>query len=74
MNAATPVLNSATPSTGAQQQSNLSVTVLGSFTHFVQGTTSASFGAGITVTGVTVNNSTSASVQITITPTAATGF
>jgi hypothetical protein len=69
VNAATPVLTSVTPSTGQQQQS-LNVNILGNFTHFVQGTTVASFGAGITVNSLTVNNATSATAAITISPTA----
>src|SRR5271165_5602700 len=37
------------PNNGQQGQQGLSVAVTGQFTHFVQGTTTASFGAGITV-------------------------
>jgi hypothetical protein len=74
VNAATPVISSVTPNSGLQQQTLASVTVLGQFTHFAQGTTTASFGAGVTVNSVTVNNATSATVSITITPTATLGF
>jgi hypothetical protein len=74
VNAATPVITSVTPNTGQQQQTLASVTVLANFTHFVQGTTTANFGTGITINSVTVNNSTSATVSVTITPTANTGL
>ena len=37
------------PNTGQQGQTNESVSLTGQFTHWVQGTTVASFGAGITV-------------------------
>ncbi|MGO4880806.1 MAG: putative Ig domain-containing protein [Bryobacteraceae bacterium] len=52
---------------------SLHVTITGSNTHFVQGTTQASFGPGVTVTGVTVNSPTSAIAQLTISATAAAG-
>ena len=74
VNAATPVITSVTPSSGQQQQTLASVAVLANFTHFVQNTTTANFGTGITVNSVTVNNSTSATVSVTITPTANTGL
>src|SRR2546425_12057082 len=45
----TPVLQTVNPNTGHKGQPNLSVTITAQFTHFVQGTTTASFGAGITV-------------------------
>src|SRR5437016_12823504 len=47
--AGTPVLQTVNPGSGQQGQQNLSVNLTGQFTHFVQGTTTASFGAGITV-------------------------
>ena len=74
VNAATPVITSVTPNSGQQQQTIASVTVLGNFTHFAQGTTTANFGAGVTINSVTVNNATSATVSITITPTTNTGL
>jgi hypothetical protein len=60
---------------------SLQVSITGSYTHFVQGTTVANFGAGIAVGGaaegqpgpVTVNSSTSATASIVIDPAAATG-
>jgi len=62
----TPVLVSVNPNTGQQGQQNLQVTITGQFTHFVQGTTTMSFGAGITVTSLTVNSSTSATASVNI--------
>ena len=45
----TPVLTTVNPNTGEQGQTNESVSLTGQFTHWVQGTSTASFGAGITV-------------------------
>jgi hypothetical protein len=56
------------------QGSTLMVNVTGQGTNFVQGLTVADFGAGINTTNVTVNNSTSASVSIAVSPTAVNGF
>ena len=67
-----PVLISLTPNTGQQGQQNLSVNLTGQFTHFVQGTTTASFGAGITVASLTVNSATTATAVLNIDPAAAT--
>jgi hypothetical protein len=53
------------PASGAQNQP-YNVQVLGSQTHFLQGTTTASFGGGIQVTGVTVTDLLHATVAITI--------
>ena len=69
----TPVLNQVSPNTGQQAQSNLSVSLTGQFTHWVQGTTTASFGTGITVNSLTVNSATSASAVISIGSTATAG-
>ena len=71
---------SVSPNTG-NAGLNLQVTITGSYTHFVQGTTVASFGAGISVGGgtagqpgpVTVNSPTSATAQLSISASAATG-
>ncbi len=68
-----PTLLSVSPSTGSQGQQNLSVNITGQFTHFVQGTTIASFGSGITVTSLTVNSATSATVVLSIAPSATPG-
>jgi hypothetical protein len=53
------------PTTGAQGAS-LSVVVTGSQTHFASGVTTASFGGGITVTGITVTDALHATVNISI--------
>jgi hypothetical protein len=63
-----PTLAQVTPSSGQQGQQNLSVTVTGQNTHFSQGTTTANFGAGVTVTSLTVNSATSATVALNVTP------
>ena len=68
-----PVLLSASANTGQQGQQNLSIAITGQNTHFVQGTTTASFGAGITVASVTVNSPTSATAVINIDPAAMIG-
>ncbi len=61
-----PVLTQVNPNTGQQGQQNLSVSLTGQFTHFVQGTTAASFGAGITVASLTVSSATSAVAVLNI--------
>jgi RHS repeat-associated protein len=71
--AGTPRLLSLSPNNGQQGQQSLTVTINGGFTHFAQGITSANFGTGITVTSLTVNSPTSATVAININPTAAVG-
>lgn len=71
--AGTPVLTQANPSTGQQGQQNLSVVITGQFTHFVQGTTTASFGAGTTVVSLAVNSQVSATAVLNIDPAAVTG-
>ena len=67
-----PAIATVTPETGRQAET-LTVTVAGQFTGFVDGTTTASFGSGITVNGVTVTDLTHATVNLTITPGAALG-
>src|SRR5205809_2197628 len=72
--AGTPLLSADAPNnTGRQGQQNVNVTLTGQFTHFVQGTTTASFGAGITVVTLTVNSATGAAAVVNIDPAAATG-
>jgi hypothetical protein len=60
------------PNSGLAGQT-LSVAVTGQYTHFVNGTTTADFGGGITVNSVSVTSATAATVSITISPTAAPG-
>ena len=57
--AGTPRVAQVLPASG-QQGSTLSVAVTGQFTNFVNGTTTADFGAGITVNTVTVTSPTTA--------------
>jgi hypothetical protein len=57
----------------AAQGSTATVTVTGSQTNFASGLTSAAFGGGITVTGITVNSALSATVSISIPNTTALG-
>ena len=61
------------PNTGAQAQAGLTVGITGQSTHFVQGVTFANFGAGITINGLAVTDSTHALMNISIAPTAALG-
>lgn len=68
-----PTLLQATPNSGQQGQQNLSVTITGHNTHFSHGTTTANFGAGITVTSLTVNSATSATAVLNVTAAAALG-
>jgi len=65
-------LSSVTPASGELTQT-LNVAIAGSFTNFVQGISTASFGPGITVNSLTVNSATSATANITISPTASLG-
>ena len=71
--AGTTALTQVNPNSGLQGQQNLSIAITGQFTHFVQGTTTASFGAGITVASLTVNAATSATAVVNIDPAAAPG-
>ena len=70
----TPVLTLANPNSGSQGQTNEFVTLTGQYTHFQQGVTTASFGAGITVAQLTVNSATTATAKLNINPTATIGF
>ena len=64
--ASAPILVSVTPNSGQQGQQSLSITITGQNTHFVQGSTTASLGAGITVTSLTVNSTTTATAVLNI--------
>ncbi len=59
------IVSALNPNSGAQNQS-YNVLVIGSQTHFLQGTTTANFGPYIQVTGVTVADVLHATVAITI--------
>jgi hypothetical protein len=68
-----PELLAVVPGSGAQGVVE-TVNLTGQFTNFVNGTTTASFGAGITVNSVTVSSATAAQANITVQPTAALGY
>jgi hypothetical protein len=77
----TPRILSANPNTG-EQGKTLSTTITGQFTHFVNGTTQANLGAGISVGGaaegtlgpVTVTSATTATAQLVINASAVQGL
>ena len=69
----TPVITLVNPNSGQQGQTNESVNLTGQFTHWVQGTTTASFGAGITVNSVTVAGTTSLTANLSMATGAAVG-
>ena len=69
----TPALTQVSPNTGGQGQQNLSVAITGQSTHFAQASTTASFGAGITVASLTINSPTSATAVINIAQSATLG-
>ena len=71
--AGTPSISSVTPNSGQQGANNLVVNITGANTNFQQNTTSATFGSNITVNSVTVNSTTSVSVNISIALVASTG-
>jgi hypothetical protein len=68
----TPIIRSIDPASAQQGQQNLSVTILGQSTHFINQTT-AIFGDEITVVSLTVNSLTNATAVIDIDRSAATG-
>src|SRR5262249_3453497 len=67
------ILTKVTPTTGQQGAQNLAVTISALGSNFVQGTTTANFGTGVTVVSVTVNSPTSATALLNIDPIAAKG-
>lgn len=69
-----PALISVLTPTQGNVSATLTVSVTGSATHFQQGQTTASFGAGITINSVTIPSPTRADVNLTIAPNAALGF
>src|SRR5204863_477625 len=64
--AGTPVLQTVNPGSGQQGQQNLSVNLTGQFTHFVQGTTTASFLVPFTALFRSVNSATTATTVVNI--------
>lgn len=77
-NSATLTINPAagiatvSPNSGAPSQT-LSVSIAGSYSNWLQGSTVANFGNGITVNSTTVTNATHATANITIAPGASGG-
>ena len=71
--ASTPVALSVNPNSGQQGQQNLSVTLTGQSSHFLQGASQANFGAGVSVSSLTVNSPTSATGILNVDPAAAMG-
>ena len=70
---ATPTLNGVSPVSGVQGQS-LTLNIIGQFTHWVQGVTTATFGQGITLQDLTIDpNGTSATAVVMIDPLAFIG-
>lgn len=68
-----PIIATVNPPTGHQGDTNLNVQLTGLFTAWVNNVSVANFGAGITVNSLTVANPTTATANITISPTAAIG-
>jgi len=62
------------PNTGPQGLTQSPVNLTGDFTTFVNGTTTANFGTGITVNAVTVTSATTAQANITVSPTTTLGY
>lgn len=62
--AATPSLTTVSPTAGSVS-ATINVAITGANTHFVQGSTTVSFGAGVTVNNVTVSSATQLSANIT---------
>ena len=67
---ALPSLVSVVPSSGAQGQTLNDVVITGSLTNWVQGTTQAILGAGVSVINLTITSPTTATATIAISPTA----
>jgi len=69
-----PAVLSVTPGSAQPGVTNLNVDITGAYTHWLTGVTTVTFGAGITVQGVTVNSDTDLTAIINIDPAAAIGF
>ena len=57
----------------AQQGASVDVTITGNLTHWVQGTTEAILGAGVSVSNLTITSLTTATATIAVLPTAPVG-
>ena len=69
----TPLLTDSLLGSGAQGQSLTGLAITGVGTHWVQGVTQLLLGAGVTVSKMTVNNATSITADIVISPIAPIG-
>jgi hypothetical protein len=69
-----PELLAVVPTSGAQGLTSSPVNITGDFTNFVNGTTTANFGTGITVNSVNVTSATTAQANITVSPTTTLGY
>ena len=65
-----PAISAVSPPTGTQGEINENINLTGVFTNWINGTSTANFGAGITVNSLTVSSPTSAVANITISPSA----
>jgi len=61
-----PVITGVIPGSAPQGQVDLPVTINGRFTHFVQGTTAVSFGSGITVLGLSVEDAARLTANVSV--------
>src|ERR1017187_5059952 len=68
-----PLITSVVPNSGQQGATIASIAITGQNTHFVNGTSTANFGTGITVNSLTVTDATHATANITINPVASIG-
>ena len=68
-----PALVSLSPASARRGEQNFSVALTGRLTNWVQGTTTGSFGAGVTVASLTVTSSTNAAAVLDIGASAALG-
>ena len=69
---ASPTILGVVPGSGPQG-STQNVTITGSLTHWVQGTTNAILGAGVTVSNLQITSPTTATATISVSPTAPVG-
>ena len=67
-----PTISTVSPTTGRQAET-LSLGIVGQFTHFAAGSTTANLGAGVTVNSVSVSDATHATVNVTVAPGASPG-
>src|SRR5262249_37444250 len=69
----TPSITQISPNQGQQGVQNLAVSLTGQATHWIQGSTTVSFGPGISVAAFTINSPTSAIATLSIDPAAIIG-